>query len=265
MSNDAKEDGDLPPSYSEATNSPCISGNLGDPDPTQHAPRLVEHLSTLPGRVRELQEANDMRQSASDLELIDLLVLHVTQLIPSISNTLSRNRIAELICVPEAAVPEEWTLSEKNGEHLVRVKPREPGLVGGQSNEKGVAPRGDQQSAEVSSRGEEAVNNPLCEVTWWWKDEAMALRLAKLLQPRDGTKLDRQVARQETGKSLVHRLLALRRSTTSASPRPDSANNVSRENQVMTARPYLVAFRFENEFGLLESMSGWALKVVVTI
>ncbi|TPX11946.1 uncharacterized protein E0L32_007444 [Thyridium curvatum] len=115
--------------------------------------------------------------------------------------------------------------------------------------------------------------------SWWWRDEAMARRLAAHLQPREPVRTERREIA-----AAVQQIKEEKRSWASwGRKKSDSSSKASSSQPVnattttvvetrnnddgvsMTVRADEVTFRRENEMGIWESMSGWALVVTLRI
>ncbi|KAI5920361.1 hypothetical protein F4810DRAFT_702944 [Camillea tinctor] len=126
----------------------------------------------------------------------------------------------------------------------------------------------------------------------WWKDEDMARRLANYLQsqielsepaePAEPAPLATVVAEErlvshsgKRGLSWARSRISRSSETGTGSRHPDFQSQQitsEKENQAtksslsqMSVSAQEVAFRHENEFGILESFSGWAIVVTVTV
>ncbi|KAK4183357.1 hypothetical protein QBC35DRAFT_478236 [Podospora australis] len=124
------DDGELPPTYTEAVTSPgrplataltgtsttssndapssvrlpsSITGTLTSP--------LTNHLRSLPARMSRAQQTRATEQASKDLDLITLLVPHIEAFLSDLGD---RERIppsAELTLVPAVALPSGWIMT----------------------------------------------------------------------------------------------------------------------------------------------------------
>ncbi|GJD04422.1 NAD dependent epimerase dehydratase family protein [Colletotrichum higginsianum] len=190
-----------PPSYSEATTSNPSSSSY---NPGSSVSATLEDLSSL---LRVTQSQQTARDTITTTTLLPLLTPHVTSLLNRLGRTPHPPALTELYLVPAAAVGPQWSITSdadrRAGEvaQVIRVEP-EPdlGSKGAGDSKRAVPDAG--LSAASSSRDYEfdewgrwddddaAASTPK-EGWWWWNDEALARRLAKLLQPEP--RLDRTV------------------------------------------------------------------------
>ncbi|KAI0113691.1 hypothetical protein GGR51DRAFT_20815 [Nemania sp. FL0031] len=297
---------ELPPPYSVAS----ASDSSQDASITAH---LQHNLTSLPNRIRMNQEAHSVQQSLDDASILDLLLPEIDDFLSQLGGLRSAAKLSHLILIPEAAVPPTAVLSSmedmrKRGEfcRVARVKTR----LGG--DEKRASSKDDSNQGVDSSQdwsvGREfddwgrfgdssSSTDPLqTEGMLWWRDENMAGRLARHLQPT--TTQDEPASPKTPVQAIVEERLPVQKekkgwfrkkdnSSSSLStfatktvksavetfPGKDSATPSStkkakeRESSgaKMSVAAEEVAFRTQNDFGIMESIRGWALVVVVYI
>lgn len=280
---------DAPPSYTSTLSSTT-------PLPALLAP-LTTHLSTLPSRLRQSTAQSHTRQTDTDLALLSHILPHIEAFLLSSASELASARagVAQLIAVPLAAVPQPWALSEveewrKAGEvvTVARVDVPADGKVDGtegreaarhekglgrEEKEDGNAEQKKTREFDDWGRWDDGEGSDDSARALWWRDEAMARRLAGYLQPRERVETGRREIMAQVKKDKERKgLLGWGRKTSDAKPAEASAGSkgpqvgpvaTETEGASMTVRAREVTFRKENEFGVWESLSGFA--VVVTI
>ena len=286
---------DLPPPYTESSSASPISPQLINP--SHYTSHLSAHLSTLPSRIRAVQEARTTAQAAQDLDLITRLVPEVESFLSDLSTSpVLPPRPAELTLVPGAAVPEQWALSgaserRREGElvQLVRVAPPPPSKKGdgpSTADRKSAEPTRQAPQSDTWSFDDAALSfsdpggggDDGGEHWWWWRDEAMARRLAAHLQPRTEPKVGRQQVAAAAQEIREERRLgggwgwgrkkpsgAAASGGAAAASAPASARGADDDAVTMAVRAAEVTFQRENEFGIWESLTGWGIVVRVRI
>ncbi|KAK1720272.1 uncharacterized protein BDZ83DRAFT_455718 [Colletotrichum acutatum] len=277
-------DGDLPPSYNEATTSYHSSSSL-NPDPSVSA--TLNNLSSL---LRETQAQQTARDTVTTTTLLPLLTPHITSLLTRLGTTPHPAILTELYLVPAAAVGSEWIIASdadpKAGQvaEVIRVEPEAYPDSKGRGDTKGQS-TGSSYEFDEWGRWDENTNagsSSSREGEWWWSDEGLARRLAKRLQPEP--RLDRTVVRavveqakedKKAGRWGLFRVgtdsSSSPSSSSSAPPpprqfiKPTSPSITFEENVSMTVRAEEVTFRRENEMGIWESMRGFGIVVRVRI
>ncbi|KAI0161240.1 hypothetical protein GGR57DRAFT_351813 [Xylariaceae sp. FL1272] len=289
---------ELPPPYTAHENhearSPYDSASI-----TSH---LQQHLTYLPGRIWEAQQTRCAQQSMNDTVLLDALLPEIERFLSHLGSLHNPPPLAQLTLIPDAAVPRTATLSgmdemRRRGEicQLSRVT---LGPDSKQEKEKALNDNNSQSEEQKWSQGQEFSdwgrfgNSDDCsnssvasKETLWWKDESMARRLANYLQP-PATKQETPRLVTPVQTAVEERLPAQKekkgwlwgmKAAVSNTPRPtrdvDIAESASRvetkesqlEGTKMNATAQEVAFRCENDFGIIESTRGWAIAVVVRI
>lgn len=236
------EDGDLPPPYS-------LGPEAGQSRP-QHrlSPRsLTSHLqsqvASVPERIQYTLQERYTQQSESDVWLIDQLAPVIEEFLVDVGAQYTTPSLAVLTLVPSEAVPPDAELSD-----LDDMRQR------GEFGRAGLIPtaRRFKKGSPDSKAPPPRPNDALCDRQWdtgseftdwgrwdseqtssredlfWWRDECMARRLASYLQPEQPRKL---------ADMRMH----------------------------MNVKAEEVTFRHANEFGILESLGGWAIVVTVTM
>ncbi|KAI1266404.1 hypothetical protein F5Y18DRAFT_28578 [Xylariaceae sp. FL1019] len=290
--------GELPPPYTAQENHEARSSY----DSASITSHLQHHLTYLPGRIREAQQTRSVQQSMNDTALLDALLPEVETFLSHLGSLHNPPPLAQLTLVPDAAVPRNAVLSgmedmRRRGEicQLSRV------TLGSDSKQEKGNPSGNndsQSEGQTWSQGREfsdwgrfgdsngySSSTVASKETLWWNDESMARRLANYLQPPTAKQEPPplvspvQIAveqRLPTRKEKKGWLWGMKAAMSNA-PRPardvDRGESVSRvetkhsqpEGTKMYATAQEVAFRCENDFGIIESMRGWAIVVVVQI
>ncbi|KAK1534857.1 uncharacterized protein CCOS01_03609 [Colletotrichum costaricense] len=293
MSKNPDGDGDLPPSYNEATTSYHSSSSLN------HNSSVSVTLNNLSFLLRETQAQQTARDTVTTTTLLPLLTPHITSLLTRLGTTPHPPISTELYLVPAAAVGPEWIIASdadpKAGQvaEVIRVEPEPDPDSKGRGGTKGQSTGAASGNAVVGSpyefdewgRWDDDVNTGAStsrEGEWWWSDEGLARRLAKRLQPEP--KLDRTVVRavvEEAKEDKKAGRWGLFRAGTdpSSSPsssssgpppsrqfmKPTSPSTTFEENVTMTVRGEEVTFRRENEMGIWESMRGFGIVGLVAV
>ncbi|TGJ78325.1 hypothetical protein E0Z10_g10437 [Xylaria hypoxylon] len=260
------------------------------------------------------QEAHSVQQSLDDASLLDLLLPEIDDFLAYLGGLHTTPRLAHLTLIPEAAVPLNATLS---GMEEMRQR-GEPCLVARvnlnlSSNDKKSTTARESSHAATNSQdwsvgrefsdwgrfGESplATDSPQSQTMLWWRDENMARRLARHLQPTGNEPAALQTPVQAT---VEERLPAQRekkgwfwgkKGNTGSSTSTFAAKTVqadvetfpgrggnatqapvkkAREREKgggarMSVTAEEVAFRSENGLGLMESTRGWAVVVAVRV
>lgn len=275
-----------PPSYIEAT----VTGGSQSQPPTydgKPAPDPIDELvSRLPFLVRERQQSQASQRLSQD----DALVQHMMPLVReffldfSMDNNIKRSRKShrslsmELMLVPQDAAPsdEGWRLAGLN-ERKEQSAFFRLNQIAAPGQLKWVSKNGE----SIQIRDDAAEVDPL-----WWRDEEHALQLASSLRgivtPERSDKSEAQrleaVEQQEIpeqsenkGKSPVRSFFGL--SKKSRSPVEQTVPKVRDKNFATASLGSVqvdvqaeeVTFRRENDFGLWESSSGWAIVTKATV
>ncbi|KAG6359960.1 hypothetical protein INS49_011014 [Diaporthe citri] len=276
-----------PPSYSEAT----VPGGSQPRPPTYNekpaTDPIDELVSRLPSLVRERQQSQASQQLSQD----DTLVQHMMPFIReffldfSMDNNMKRSRNShkslsmELMLVPQDAAPsdEGWTLAGLNEREEQSAFFRLSQIA---------APG---QLRWVSKDGESIqIRDDTAEADLlWWRDEEHALQLASdlrgIVTPERSEKSEaqrREVMEQQQeipeqpdikGKSPVRSFFGLsRKSRSPVEPVVPKVQNksfatVSLGSVQVDVRAEEATFRRENDFGLWESSSGWAVVIKATV
>lgn len=284
-------DGELPPPYSPEPN-PSPSCAQAPPSSSLHADSLFAvHLASMRCQIREQQTTRASLQDQHDTRLLALLVPHVEAMLAAVAGLEPAPQLVQTTLVPEGAVTPDWTPAETYRERskevhgVVRVQTQPPAKMAGDAKQPATNGGGGGQGHEfdgwgrwgehVSEGGTSKEEDEL-----WWKDENMARRLARYLQPvRKVMAVDRPtVAAKATeakkAKSRWNILGGSRKTGNEGStPLPLPAAAASRsaaavrvEDDVsMNVTAEEVTFRRENEMGIWESSTGWGVVVRVRI
>ncbi|KAJ8127902.1 hypothetical protein O1611_g5734 [Lasiodiplodia mahajangana] len=297
---------DLPPPYSISASHNSQDGSI-----TAH---LQHNLTSLPNRIRMNQEAHSVQQSLDDASILDLLLPEIDDFLSYLGGLRSAPKFSHLFLIPETAVPPNAVLSRmedmhKRGElcrvarvrmnmssdekktsskhdHSQGVDRSQDWSVGREFSDWGRF--GDSSSSTDPSQGESML---------WWKDEDMAGRLARHLQPtmaRDEPApiktpvqaiVEERLPAQKEKKGWFRGKKESSSSSTSTfatktvqsavesfpgkdnTTLPNTKKTRERENggAKMSVTAEEVAFRTQNDFGLMESVRGWAVVVVVHV
>ncbi|KAI1428885.1 hypothetical protein F5Y12DRAFT_782447 [Xylaria sp. FL1777] len=284
---------ELPPPYSVHTTDHASTSHVGSIQGslTSH---LQEHLALLPNRMRMTRETHSVRQSLDDASLLDLLLPEIDDFLTYLGSLHRTPKLAHLTLIPEAAVPPNAILSgmeemRQRGEPC-RVAHVDLGLS---NNEKKSKPASDSNQAASNSQnwsvGREfsdwgrfedstsATNSSHTQNMLWWRDEDMARRLARHLQPT--TRNEPVVLETPVQVAVEARLPPQKekkgwfwgkkdnsagRDNVTQTP-TKKAQNREESGARMSVTAEEVAFRSENELGLMESTRGWAIVVVVRV
>ncbi|KAH8179158.1 NAD-dependent epimerase/dehydratase family protein [Sarocladium implicatum] len=282
---------ELPPPYS-VTNIQSVS---------QSTPRIASHhTESIPGLFSgqldnlrsQIQSEEATRQDAReqlDTQTLSLLVPYVEDLLSHIATVNPTPSLAEMLLIPDAAVDREWMFSEpaemKPGEvrRIIRVKQHSK-LASDEKRSTSPPTRSSLFSSQLSAEGPKeftswgrwdddsaaaAATSGSRAGDLWFSDQDMAHRLARHLQP--APKVDRatvreQVASQKKPDKKPSRFGGLLRRdapvplldrVSSGAPAPEQ------EDVAMKVKAEEVSFRKENEMGIWESKTGWAIAVRV--
>jgi hypothetical protein len=314
---------DAKPTYQSSIDSIDSSSRYAE-SATSH---LQHHLTSLPTRIRRTQQVHSFQRSLDDASLLDFLVPEVENFLAHIGNLTTTPKLAHLTLVPESAIPPNAVLSSmeelrRRGELCqvarVNVYPSHSNMGSkAESNRDKKKPETDEDSegqtwtagqefSDWGRFGESSSSADLssqAQAMLWWKDEDMARRLARHLQPERQTEqsvlntpvqtiVEERLPLQKEKKSWFWGRKGSSSSSSSASAfgaktvekdvpailpeRSDDAtdsngrrnSNQKQKQQAgtkMTVTAEEVAFRTENNFGIMESKSGWAVVVVVHI
>lgn len=247
MSKDTFTDGldDLPPPYSP-TASTSAQGDPSDPS------FLTAHLQNLRAQADIARDVDDSRLLSRISDAVEGLLTSV--LAKPRRRQQTPPRVIEAVAVPGEIIAPTWTLSDDGREsgriaRVVRVGTRDEGKGGAGGEKKGGrdADDDDEDSAirESLSKGfddwgrwsEDGEDDGEGEGgASWWSDERLARRLAGFLQP-------------------------IQAPSRSSNAGPSSAAARINEAVSMATRVEEVTLRRENEMGLWESKTGWAIVV----
>jgi hypothetical protein len=290
---DPAADEELPPPYSAAN------------FPTPQAPSLshaIHHTASIPGLFSnqldnlrsQIQAEEAARQDAReqlDTQTLSLLVPYVEDLLSYIATVSPTPSLVEMLLVPEGAVGANWAFSEqaemRRGEvrRVVRVK-RDTKIASDEKRRPSPPTQSSLFSSELNTEGPREFTSwgrwdddlPSTASTsaasdLWFSDDAMAHRLAKHLQP--APKLDRATVRENVStqkkpekKPSRFGGLLRRDAPVPLLDRDRGAPEVQpgdKDDTVMKVNAEEVSFRRENEMGIWESKTGWAIAVRVSL
>ncbi|EFW99875.1 hypothetical protein CMQ_193 [Grosmannia clavigera kw1407] len=279
---------DTPPPYAESARATSIS---------EHRAQLQQYISFLPGAIRQREYEHKSKQYEQDVRYISRLVPEIEAFLSHVATLPKQPPRAELVMVPEPAVPDGWTLSEieeqrKAGDVVQVSRVREskdfdvgdakPSMTDGRSTETNNAGISASETVGVEfdewGRWPGSADDPISSGNgsgsasrWWWCDEEMARRLAahlSLPKVADHKANDLPVAvaleisrrgQQKTG-SWLSWATGRRKPTDVAVASPPKQKAVETAGQVsVTACAREVTFRRQNELGIYESLTGWGI------
>lgn len=249
---------------------------------------LTTHLSSLPSLIHSSQQAHHHARLNQDLTLTSLLTPPITSLLHAFATSPTLPPLAELTLVPAAAVPPDWIFStptvdsarpRKTGEirRLERVsldKEAAEKLLPHGAEERGGNDEGSsgsnaaQRSNEFDDWGRwgaETDGGPAAPAEHlWFADEALAIRLAKLLQPATPQAPPQPPPPEPLPPARTSKWGALFKSPDPLEPARRAPRQVAEkvgDGVSMTVRAEEVTFRRENELGIWESRSGFGVVV----
>ncbi|KAM7204237.1 hypothetical protein V8F20_003650 [Naviculisporaceae sp. PSN 640] len=277
-----------------------VTGSLTSP--------LTAHLHNLPIRMRANQQARATEQASRDLDIITLLAPHVEKFLTDLGSLDRIPSRAELTLVPGTIVPRGAKMSDaaerrREGEivRVVRVEflktksdsgadskgKGNPSQKGGSSSRNNRGNVFDDSDDDGSGSSEPAFDewgrfdteeaSTTKEDPYFFRDEAMARRLAAYLRPRPEPNLDRrhiQAAVANGGSApswgwgWLGKKQQEKKAASVAPPRSTNSPLLSpgdTERADMTVKVENVCFRIVNDFGIYESLSGWGIVVTVKI
>ncbi|KAI1408132.1 hypothetical protein F5Y13DRAFT_113316 [Hypoxylon sp. FL1857] len=296
---DGKVPPDEPPPYT------ALPGNTAPSNESQLnslTSYLQHHVTSLPDRIRATQQARKAEQTFSDASLLDHIVPIVEEFLAELGARHNPVPLATLTLVPDAAVPKNAVLSgledmRRRGEvcRVSRIPIHSfskdsksgPGVPKSQNTNGEPSWAAGQEFSGWGRFGEsDCSTDDVAERNrmLWWRDEDMAHRLANYLQPRKGKA---SVEHRSVVQAVVEQRIPQkkekkgwlwgRRSSVQKSPGSSGAvtpvgieaevDELQEEKQTaeMVATAQEVAFRQENEFGIWESIRGWAIVVAVEV
>lgn len=277
-------DSEAPPSYVEATGTTSIS---------EYRFQIAQYASQLPEAIQQSQYAQESRQERQDFEWMADLVPEVGAFLSYIATFPRQPSGAELVMVPESAVSELWTLSgsdeqRKQGDvvQLVRIRDQNPKDAKKSGENTGSTAKDTASEFDEWGRWAEPAESPNIlgggarAKESWWRDEEMARRLSAHLSlssrengsdssrpailpvPADRESLPKQ--KKDRGSWLPWATNKKKQASVST-PLPVPRSDNARKNTVlMMARAEEVTFRQQNELGIYESLTGWAIVLRVT-
>lgn len=239
------EDEPAPPSYDSLTTT---STSL--PQSYSYSREIQAQLNTLTSQITSTRTQKSILNSIQDEKILSHLTSHIQTYLSSFAS--SGLRAGTLILVPAAGLENEHALpcdydirDPEEFDRLVRVSAKENRIDGDK---------------------------------WYWKDEEMAMRLAKCLNPKPTELPHRSVisskaAESKAGSSV--RSFWRRKSAVQhidrpppVEPRDAKVDTVATEDKVsMKVIAEEVTFRYENDMGIFETERGYGivLKIEVTM
>ncbi|KAK4652769.1 hypothetical protein QC762_500220 [Podospora pseudocomata] len=317
---DGLDDGDLPPTYTEAvttshTGGSFTSSHTGPSSSTGNdsvllpssltnplTSPLTNHLRTLPRRLYQAQQARATEQASRELDIITALVPHIEHFLSNLGNHPSH--AAELVLVPEAAVPKGWVMTgaaerRREGEVVKIVKANlgkllsqhtgstaatQPPGKGEKSsfsreedNDDGDSPNEDKPEFDEWGRFEcedtDGIGNSDTSQWLWFKDEGMARRLATYLRPEPNLErkhVQATVVEKKAEKGIWKSWGSKNKERVGSNPSspttPGTPGTGENEDAVkMAVRAREITFRKENDFGVWESRTGFGIVCNVRI
>ncbi|KAI0006686.1 hypothetical protein F4779DRAFT_595428 [Xylariaceae sp. FL0662B] len=290
---------DLPPPPYKAS----ITG-FNNNHPNSLTSHMQQHVASLTDRIREQQQARTAQVTSNDISILEDIVPIIEEFLVDICAQHTTPPSSTLTLVPDVAVPRNAVLSEleemrRRGEfcRVLRVTTQHSQS----KDQKSTSAKGPNfQSSSTEQRwvpGREfsdwgRFGEPSFSIgdtidsteTLWWRDEAMAHRLAGYLQPEIEDRpyvesepivpsvMAEKAPPAKEKKGWFSGIVRSRRTSGAAVAEPDEpmVANVTPQMYSETKQAEMqvfadkVAFRYENEFGLLQSISGWAIVVVVS-
>ncbi|GAW23630.1 hypothetical protein ANO14919_132040 [Xylariales sp. No.14919] len=303
---------EFPPPYSVHAGDYASTAHTGSTQESFLTSHLQHHLTSLPNRIRMTQEAHSVQQSLDDASLLDLLLPEIHDFLAYLGGLHTTPRLAHLMLIPESAVPPNAILSRmeemrQRGEPC-RVARVSLGLNG---NEKKSSTVYDSSQTATNSQdwsvgrefsdwgrfGEStsATDPSQSQSVLWWRDEDMARRLARHLQPTTANEpaplqtpvqaaVEERVPAQKekkgwfwgkkggTGSTSTFAAKTVEADVETFPGRGNATQITTRQTREkekggarMSVTAEEVAFRSENDMGLMESTRGWAVVVVVQV
>ncbi|KAI2610626.1 uncharacterized protein GGS25DRAFT_155544 [Hypoxylon fragiforme] len=296
---DSKIPFDEPPPYSATSTTPPYSEESLLNALASH---LLHHITLLPDRIRDTQQVWRAEQSLSDALLLDHIVPIVEQFLAELGAQRSPVQLATLTIVPANAIPRGSTISsfeymKRRGEEC-RVARLSMDKIMEKSNSATISTNYQHVSDDPSWVTGQEFNdwgrfdqpNFLTgdkPSTLWWKDEEMAQRLASYLQPK--RERVASMERDSIFQTATGQMVPAKKETRSWGwGRTKYASNQKSQETATTSTPsntlvdvekggmdghgaemvftaQEVAFRHENEFGILESFRGWGIVLTVKV
>ncbi|KAH8162149.1 hypothetical protein CIB48_g6089 [Xylaria polymorpha] len=287
MDSKRNTDEELPPPYSVYAGDHVSAPHSSQE--TSFTSHLQQHLTSLPNRIRMNREAHSVQQSLDDASLLDLLLPEVDDFLSYLGGLHNTPKLSHLTLVPETAVAQNAVLSgmeemRQRGEicRVVRVN-----INSSHDEKKSTAARDSNQGASTSQdwSGREfsdwgrfgdstsSTDPSQAQNMLWWRDEDMAHRLARHLRPPaepaylqtpvQATVEERLPAEKPKEGMADVESFPGRDSTTQTAAQKGRERENSGARMSVTAEE--VAFRIENDLGIVESVRGWAVVVAVHV
>ncbi|KAK7752651.1 hypothetical protein SLS62_005420 [Diatrype stigma] len=310
MDDDTKGFSDAPPSYDDSIQHPGGGTSPQDASGPESATRhLQNHIASLPGRIRASQRARTAQQRLDDTLLVDHIAPAIEELLIDLgAQGGTVTPLATLTIVPDGAIPPKAELSglsemRSRGE-LGRVSKIRLSDHDKREEKDGEEKDGPPAFSKFTFASAASSSLPFSSPDYsatdllWWRDEAMARRLADCLQPKVATTGKRpQAERIPSSTSAVQAAVekevpsekqrrgwgwgkwrngrgdppqgAGARAATEATVSPGLQQEQQKaqggDGACMIVEAQEVAFRVENDLGIWESIRGWGIVVTVTV
>lgn len=295
---DGKMPLDEPPPYTALPSGTATSNELQLNSLTSH---LQHHVASLPERIRVTQQARRAEQTLSDASLLDHIVPIVEEFLADLGARNSPVPLATLTLIPDTAVPKNAVLSgledmKRRGEvcRVSRIsvnsftKDSKPssGISKSQNTNGDPSWAAGQEFTGWGRFGEsESTAHDVTESNkmLWWRDEEMAHRLAGYLRPEKEKRapvehnsvvqavVEHRIPPKKEKKGwLWGKRSSVQESSAATVPvgievKIDKPREEERQRAEMIVTAQEVAFRQENEFGIWESIRGWAIVIAVQV
>lgn len=289
---EATAEDELPPPYSPIGFSPAQAPQAQVRHHVASIPGLFSNqLDNLRSQIQAEEAARHDAREQLDTQTLSLLVPYVEELLGYIATVHPTPTLAEMLLVPDGAIGADWAFSEaaemRRGEvrRVIRVK-RDMKMGSGEKRRPSPPAQASLFSSELSPEGPREFtswgrwDDDLSSSTstskanhLWFSDEDMAHRLAKHLQPAPS--LDRETVREKAStqkkpEKKPSRFGGLLRRDAPV-PLLDRDRTVPetqcgmKEDVTMRVSAEEVSFRKENEMGIWESKTGWAIVVRIIL
>lgn len=268
-----------------------LSRHLPDDDdlPPPYSPSASDNLGAKSDR-KDYDYKSPARELGTDGQILTEILDNVRSLLSSVEKMSPPPILLESTFVPAAALGPEWVPSDpgeksrREVKRLFRIGEQIDYSDKKKSSSYSNDSRSDYTSYSDRSSGkgsgfadwgrfdDDPTDDDAGGSTLWWSDEYMAERLANELQPPVANPAKSASSRPPRPKDSTNMVRAFLQSFSDPSrvwpPRhPPSAGSTSRAVPIdegipiMTARAEETTFRRENEMGLWESKTGWAIVV----
>lgn len=312
---DTKESSDAPPSYDSIQHTGTSSASQDGSHSESATWHLQHHVASLPSRIRASQRARTAQQKLDDTLLVDHIAPAIEEFLIDLgAEGTATTPSATLTIVPDDAIPKKAELSgleemRKRGEigRVSRVSLLSGKTGDGAQKQEDMDGYSNSTSFPTFAFSSASTSSDNANLLWW-RDEAMARRLAGCLQPKaaTGKKKQQQPERKSVVQTSVEKELppekqrkswgwgrwrngggggggrgtpGERAAGTDNTPGPHASEVVSdleegpqqqgqgqvQDGAQMIVEAQEVAFRVENDLGILESIRGWSIVVSVNV